>query len=179
MIVTNNEAMARAAKHLTTQAKSEPVEFVHDEIGYNYRLTNVLAALGCAQLERIEHHLQRKREIADRYASALAGHACVKLHEEASWARSALWMFTVRLRHPDGRALNRDAMEMLSARRIQTRPLWQPMHRSPAHADLPLAQCPVADSLYADCLSLPCSVGLRSEAQDRVIEELLSFLAGI
>lgn len=176
MIVTNDEALAKAAKHLTTQAKCSASEFIHDQVGYNYRLTNVQAAMGCAQMERIQYHLDRKKEIADVYRKAFANHPRIQLFENASWAQSCEWLFSLRFQHLQEN-LNRTVIqEKLQALRIGTRPLWQPMHLSPAHADIGCFDCPLASELYDSALSLPCSVGLTSSQQTYVIERLMEIL---
>ena len=106
MIITDDEAFARRARYLTTQAKDDPVEYVHHEVGYNYRLTNLQAALGVAQLERLDGHVEAKRRIARGYAAALDGVPGLEVMREASWARSAFWMYTV-LVHPRDCAASR------------------------------------------------------------------------
>ncbi len=176
MIVTNNQVFAKAAKHLTTQAKCSSTEFIHDQVGYNYRLTNIQAAIGCAQMERIQYHLQRKKEIADHYRAALTGHKHIQLFENAPWAVSCEWLFSLKFKGLPA-DLDRDVIQReLHVRGIGTRPLWQPMHLSPAHADLGCFDCPVADDLYSSVLSLPCSVGLTISQQDYVIDCLLAIL---
>lgn len=176
MIVTQDESLARAAKHLTTQAKSSATEFIHDQVGYNYRLTNIQAAMGCAQMESIAHHITRKKAIADRYRKAFANHPRIRLFQNATWADNCEWLFSLRFHElPDH--LNRTVIQQrLHEQKIGTRPLWQPMHLSPAHKDLGTFNCPVADELYASALSLPCSVGLTEDQQDRVIDQLLALL---
>ena len=177
MIVTDDEALAKKAKHLTTQAKCSTTEFIHDQVGYNYRLTNIQAAMGCAQMERIQHHLDRKKEIADTYRKAFASHPRIQLFENASWAQSCEWLFTLRF-HDLPAELDRTIIQQkLHERRIGTRPLWQPMHQSPAHADLGHFDCPVADQLYNSALSLPCSVGITVPQQKHVIDGLMETLA--
>lgn len=169
MLLTDDAALARRARHLTTQAKADEVEFVHDAVGYNYRLTNVAAAIGLAQTERLAHHLAEKRRVAARYAEGLAGVSGVRPMPEAPGTRHAWWMYTVEV---DAPAYGRDArglMRALADSGIQTRPLWQPMHRSPAHAGAASLGGEVADRACAGALSLPCSVGLTPAAQDRVI----------
>ena len=171
MLVTGREAWARQARYLTTQAKDDPVEYVHGEVGYNYRLTNVLAAMGVAQLERLAEFLDRKRRIAERYAAGLAGLPGIEPMPQATWAGSAWWLYTIRVGDRfgrDARALGR----LLEAEGIQTRPLWQPMHRSPAHRGAQVLGGRVAEALHAECLSLPCSVGLEEADQARVIEAI-------
>jgi perosamine synthetase len=177
MIVTNNEAYAKAAKHLTTQAKCSSTEFIHDQVGYNYRLTNVQAAIGCAQMERISFHLERKKQIANRYRQAFANHPKIRLFENAAWAESCEWLFSLRFQDLPENLNVKLLQQELHTRGIGTRPLWQPMHLSPAHADLGRFDCPVADGLYASALSLPCSVGLTEGQQDNVVENLLALLS--
>jgi perosamine synthetase len=171
MIVTNREDLARSAKHLTTQAKQDEIEYVHDQIGYNYRLTNVQAAIGVAQLEQIDRYIASKRRTAERYQSGLRRLPGLQLMEEAPWATSVFWMYTIVVKQDAFGESSRDLMGYLAGEAIQTRPLWQPLHRSPAHAGNG-AHCPVADMLHESALSLPCSAGLMSGEQDRVIEKI-------
>lgn len=168
MVVCGDAVAARRARYLTTQAKDDPIEFVHNEIGFNYRLSNVLAALGVAQLEQLSGFVAKKRAIAARYASAFADIPGLCSMPEADWARSAFWMYTVLLDRPEWRDLNGRLADV----GIQTRPLWQPLHLSPAHAASPRRPCPVAESLVARALSLPCSVGLTDDEQYHVIESV-------
>lgn len=170
MIVTNDAAWAAKAKYLTTQAKDDPVEYIHREIGYNYRLTNVQAAIGCAQLERVADYVAAKRRIASMYAQRLSGIPGLKTMKEALWAESAWWLFTV-LVDPDTYGMSsRHLMGVLGAAGIQTRPLWQPLNRSPVYAGAPGGDCPVAERVHAQALSLPSSIALSAEDQQRVIE---------
>lgn len=169
MIVTDRDDLAAKARYLTTQAKDDPLEFIHEEIGYNYRLTNVQAALGCAQLERLNEYLAAKRAIARRYEEGLRDQVGVTLMPQAPWACSAFWLYTVLIDAGQFGADSRALMRHLDANGVQTRPLWQPIHRSPAHKGAPSTECPVAEMLNRMALSLPCSVGLSTEQQDRVI----------
>jgi perosamine synthetase len=172
MITTDDEALAARARYLTTQAKDDPVEFVHGAIGYNYRLTNLQAAVACAQLEQLPGFLAKKRAIAGRYQRGLANLPGVQLPAEAPWAASNWWLFTVRVdsgrQGRDSRAL----LAALAAQGIQCRPFWQPMHRSPAHQDCQAGDCATADRLWREGLSLPSSTNLAEVEQDRVIAAL-------
>ena len=134
MIVTDHEDLAKKAKYLTTQAKDDPVEYVHGEIGFNYRLTNVLAAIGCAQMEQLPRYVARKREIAKRYRHGLAGVRGIELMKQASWAESTFWLYTVLVNPQEFGMDSRQLLRLLDSQKIQTRPLWQPIHLSPAHA---------------------------------------------
>lgn len=175
MLVTDREDWARRAKYLTTQAKDDPVEFEHGAVGYNYRLTNIQAAMGVAQMEQLDDYLAAKRRIAERYAAALADVPGLTLMRQAPWAQSAWWLYTVLVDAVpfgmDARAL----MRHLGAQQIQTRPLWQPIHQSKPYRDMtPALECPVSERLHSQALSLPCSVGLQAEQQTRVIDAIVA-----
>jgi perosamine synthetase len=176
MLVTSNAEWAARAKYLTTQAKDDPVEYVHHTIGYNYRLTNVLAAIGCAQMEQLDVFVEAKRQIAKRYQESLASIRGIRLPEEAAWAFSTFWMYTVLIDEKQSPIDSRELLRQLGARKIQARPLWQPLHRSPAHLSSVSPCCPTSESLYAQAISLPCSVGLTQSEQERVIESIVSLL---
>jgi perosamine synthetase len=178
MLVTNDASLAERARYLTTQAKDDPIEYVHGTIGYNYRLTNIQAAMGVAQLEQLGPYVAKKRDIAARYGTAFRDLPGVRPMAEADWAESAWWMYTVLVDDAMTGIDSRGLMRALEREKIQTRPLWQPLHRSPAHADAPAADCPVADRLARMALSLPCSVGLDESQQARVIERVRAIVEG-
>lgn len=162
MILTDDAKLAERAHYLTTQAKDNPLEYVHNEIGFNYRLTNLQAALGCAQLERLDAYVERKRAIAKRYREGLPNATRMP---EASWARSSFWLYTVLAERADRHELHR----RLEQQRIQTRPLWQPLHQSPAHRGAESVVNGAAEHIHRYALSLPSSVGLSETDQSRVI----------
>jgi perosamine synthetase len=179
MLVTDNEEWARRARYLTTQAKDDPVEYVHGEVGYNYRLTNLLAAVGCAQMEQLPSYVAAKQRIAARYTEALAGIPGLVPMKNAPWAASTFWMYTVLVQEEEFGIDSREVMRLLASQRIQSRPLWQPIHRSPAHLSKDPVAMPVADCLARKGLSLPCSVGLSESEQDKVIAALREIAGGI
>jgi perosamine synthetase len=100
-LVTDNAEWAARAKYLTTQAKDDPVEYIHGAIGYNYRLTNLLAAMGCAQMEQLDDFIEAKRQIANRYLEPLATLPGLRLPQEADWAFSTFWMYTIQVDQTD------------------------------------------------------------------------------
>jgi perosamine synthetase len=176
MLVTNNADWAARAKYLTTQAKDDPIEYVHNAIGYNYRLTNLQAAMGCAQMEQLDTFVEAKRQIAKRYQESLASLPGIRLPEEAEWAFSTFWMYTVLIDEKESHIDSRELLRELGAWKIESRPLWQPIHRSPAHNLSGSPSCPNSDALHAQAISLPCSVGLTHSAQSRVIEIITDIL---
>jgi perosamine synthetase len=173
MIVTDDDAWADRARYLTTQAKDDPVEYVHGAVGYNYRLTNVQAALGVAQMEQLDRYVEAKRRIAAAYDEAFADLPGVGFLREPAGSFSTFWMYTIRIDASRFGLGSRELLSRLEEKRIQTRPLWQPIHVSVPHRAEPPADCPVAEALHRDALSLPCSVGLSPDDQDEVIRTVI------
>ena len=177
MIVTDDPELAARAKHLTTQAKIEGLGYLHDEVGYNYRLTNVAAALGVAQLEQLPQFLARKRSIANRYDAALADLDDLTLPPRLPSSHSTYWLYSVLLGPMDGGPATRDAiMADLRAVSIDARPLWRPIHLQPPYAGVKTLGGAVGQDLFARGLSLPCSVALTDDQQNRVLDVLRSRL---
>ncbi len=169
MLLTDNEQWAQKAKYLTTQAKDDDVEYIHHEIGYNYRLTNVQAAMGVAQMECLDEYVALKRSMAQRYGQALAGLRGLRLPQEAPWARSTFWLYTILVDERICGVDSRQLIALLRAGGIQTRPLWHPVCRLKAFAGCYAHQVTVAGKLYAQALSLPSSVGLSPQDQEKVV----------
>jgi perosamine synthetase len=170
MIVTDNESWATRSRYLTTQAKNDPVEFIHGEIGYNYRLTNVQAAMGCAQLEQLDAYVARKRKIAGDYRAALSEVGGLTCMDEAPWAFSTHWLFTILVDEAQFGRSSRSLMDCLADSGVQSRPLWQPMHLSPPYRGAQSLQTGIAERLNRDALCLPSSVGLTSSDFERVVD---------
>ena len=169
MIVTADERWATEAKHLTTQAKLDPVEYVHDRVGYNYRLTNVQAAMGCAQLEQLDDYITQKKRSAATYREMLAGLEGISSMREAPWASSTAWLFSVVVDAQKFGMNSRELMQFLERRGVQSRPLWQPLNQSPAHAASQSYQVTAANVINRDVLSLPSSVGLTGDEIEKVV----------
>lgn len=169
MLVTNDASLAAKAKYLSTQAKDDPVEYVHKETGFNYRLSNVQAALGCAQMELLDEFVAIKRGIAAEYAKAFADVPGVTMMSEASWARSIFWLNTVLIDEEEYGEDSRALMKRLARRGIQARPLWEPLHRSQALQGMQSVGGEVADDINRRALSLPSSVGMTPEQVREVI----------
>ncbi len=172
MITTDDEGLARRARHLTTQARLPGPEYRHDEVGYNYRLSNLAAAVGVAQLEQLPQFLAAKRRIAARYDEALGDLRGLTLPPRARWAEPSFWLYSVGV---DGAVFGRDwrrLVEDLASSGIQARPIWSPLHTMPMYREHPRLGGRVAEDLFAAGLSLPCSVGLTDQQQDAVVRAL-------
>jgi len=174
MVVTNDQNAAERVRHLTTQAKSDPVEGIHDTVGYNYRLTNIQAAVGCAQIEHLADFVESRRRVAERYRTAFAGIPGLAFMPEATWALSTFWLSTVLVDADEAGIDRRGLAARLDAAGIESRPLWQPLHHSPAHAGAKALGGAVADRLNRDALSLPSSASLTEADQGRVIDTVLA-----
>jgi perosamine synthetase len=172
MLVTDNEDWARHAKYLTTQAKDDPIEYIHNEIGYNYRLTNIQAAMGCAQLEMLDDFIATKRRVAVTYSQALKDVFGISCLREAPWAFSIWWMYTVSVDPIVYGMDSRTLLRALDVAGVQSRPLWHPIHLNKAYANCRAYHCNVAEYLNRHALSLPSSVGLTPAQQQRVIDLL-------
>lgn len=170
VLVTNNEGWARRARYLTTQAKDDAEEYIHHNVGYNYRLTNIQAAFGCAQLEVLPRYVERRREIHALYRQNLREVPGIQFQEEAAGVRSNFWLTTIRVEPAAFGMEARALRQRLKERRIEARPLWQPAHLSPAHVNAHKLPCPVAEDLFAHCLSLPSCSFATDEDIGRVIE---------
>jgi dTDP-4-amino-4,6-dideoxygalactose transaminase len=159
MILTGDELGARA-KHLTTTAKVQhPYEFVHHEVGYNYRLPNLNAALGCAQLEQLDSFIEEKRELASRYAEFLNGSALQFVHEPAD-CRSNYWLNAV-ICEDRG---HRDALiKATNDRNVMTRPIWTLMNHLPIYAGCRKGNLSNAEWLEARVVNLPSSVVVKAD----------------
>ena len=170
MIVTDKEDWARRAKYLTTQAKDDAVEYVHGEIGYNYRLTNIQAAMGCAQMEQLDDFIKTKQRLYRAYAEAFDGVPGLTMMREAESVKSIFWLNTVLVDEAAYGEDSRALLRRLEGRGIQARPLWQPLHRSKALRGALAVGGEVAEHLNARALSLPSSVGLSDAELKTVIE---------
>lgn len=159
-ILTNDSALAKRAKHLTTTAKVPHAwEYQHDAIGFNYRLPNLNAAVGCAQLEQLPGMLAAKRALHRRYQEAFQEFAELRVMEESRGNRSNGWLETVLLAHDQEKQLKL-ILEELHRERIFARPAWTPLHQLGPFQDFPSTVLASAESLAARILNLPSSAAL-------------------
>jgi dTDP-4-amino-4,6-dideoxygalactose transaminase len=176
MITTDDESLARRARHLSTQARLPGRAYDHDDVGYNYRLSNLAAALGVAQLEQLPDLLAARRALAARYDAAIDTLPALRPTARAPWADPTFWLYTARLTTPD--AVERDrVLDALAAAGIDARPIWTPIHTLAPYADAPRLGGAVAESVFAAAISLPSSSSLTLADQDRVISTLRSAFA--
>lgn len=167
MIVTHSEKLAEKARYYTTQAKDDPETFVHDKIGYNYRLTNVQAAIGCAQLEKLDQYIKIKRENFNKYLECLKGIDGLSFVMEPDYGFSNYWHYTL--------AVGSDVLKLrqrLRAEQIETRPVWELNHRQKPYKGFQNYKIEKAVIYHKMCLNLPCSVNLSHSDIIKVAEAI-------
>ena len=163
-ILTNDPHLAREAKHLTTTAKTpHPWEFSHDRTGFNYRLPNINAAMGCAQMEQLGGFLKRKRILAERYRNAFAGVDGVSFFDEPQDCRSNYWL-NVLLLDEEHAGLREAVLKSANDAGFLARAAWKPMHRLDMYKDCARMDLTVAENLYGRIVNIPSSANLAGNA---------------
>jgi perosamine synthetase len=159
IILTDDGDLANRAKHLTTTAKLPHAwEFEHDQVGYNFRLPNLNAALGVAQVERLDEFVSNKRLVAERYAAAFAGLDGVDFLAEPPGTSSNYWLCAIRI---EGGLPERDAiLQAANDDGLRCRPFWNLLNRQAPYRDAPTGPLPVATALHASVIHVPSSPAL-------------------
>ncbi|MGM7672123.1 DegT/DnrJ/EryC1/StrS family aminotransferase [Microbacterium sp. A93] len=174
MLVTDDDELARRARHLTTQAKVPAIGYLHDEVGYNYRLTNLAAALGNAQLGRLDEFVASKRRIANAYDEAFAN-LDVVLPPRVEGLDSTYWLYSILAKNE----AERDRLlAHLEASGVGARALWRPLHAQPAYAGSAHIGTGVGMELFERGVSLPSSTHLTVDDQETVIKAVRDFYDG-
>jgi perosamine synthetase len=172
MLVTSIAEYAKKARYLTTQAKDDEVRYVHNEVGFNFRLTNVQAAIGVAQMERLPEFIESKRKIYAMYRTKTSSIEGVAVADSPSYARNNHWMVPLQIesdRYGKGRE---ELMALLNQRGIQTRPVWHLNHLQTPYRTCQSYRVEKAVALLKTTLCIPCSVNLTEDDIDRVISNL-------
>jgi perosamine synthetase len=172
MVVTDDDALAERARLLRGQGMDPNRRYWHPVVGYNYRMMNLPAAIGLAQLEKIDRQLELRSRIAELYCERLRETPGITLHAEQSWARHVYWMFSIVLEQ--GIWHNRDTViNMLGEKGIETRPLFYPAHSFPPYINSVGGESfPVAENLSGNGISLPTWAGLTVDEIDYVCRSL-------
>lgn len=170
VIVTNHENLASKAKHLTTTAKVDPMEYYHDEVGYNYRLVNVLAAIGVAQMEQLPSFVDKKREVAAYYKKSLTGVADIGFQSilpEVEWNG---WLFSIQTSYQP------KLLKFLNENGIISRPFWAPMKKLPMYQNCKyITKENHCNKIHSTSLCLPCSTNITDKEMETVVLEIKNF----
>jgi perosamine synthetase len=169
VIVTNDESLAKRAKHLTTQAKADPNTYYHDEIGFNYRMVNVLAAIGVAQMEQFDGFLKNKKTIDAYYRQHLGGVGDIQFQKVEKEVDPNCWLFTF------SSSRQKVILDTLQAKQIIARPFWMPMNQLPMFQDnVYVNKDDHSRAVHANSLSIPSSVNLTEAQLAEVVKVIKS-----
>jgi dTDP-4-amino-4,6-dideoxygalactose transaminase len=176
MVLTDDASFADRVRYLSTQARQPTVHYEHTEIGYNYRLSNVLAALGLAQLERLDAMISRRRALREQYARIFADADGVRIFQRDGDEADNCWLSAV-LVDPRTAGWEVDDLRLaLAEHDIESRPLWKPMHRQPVFAGAHSFLNGAADQLFATGLTLPSGSALAPAQCEQVATVVEDFL---
>ena len=176
-LLTDDDRLAEHAAHLAAQAREPVAHYEHKEIGFNYRLSNLLAALGRAQLTRLDGMIDRRRAIRQRYLESIVSPwEGITLFGADNPHRDNAWLSAILIDEQRAGFNSRDLGAWLAAHSIETRPLWKPMHLQPVFTAAPMLGGDVSESLFASGLNLPSGSALSETAVDRIIETILDFI---
>lgn len=168
MLATDDEQIANRCKHLSTQAREPFLHYEHEEVGYNYRMSNVLAGIGIGQLEVLPERVNRKRLIFDRYVQELGSLPGVSFMPEADYGRCTRWLTVALVDSSKFGATPNEIISALDAENIESRPVWKPMHMQPAFAGCATAGGAVSERFFRDGICLPSGTLMSDEQQARV-----------
>lgn len=170
VIITNDEKLANRAKHLTTTAKTNPMTYYHDEVGYNYRMVNVLAAIGLAQLEKVEQMVNKKKYISKFYIKNLNGVGDIKFQQVDKIVDHNCWLFTIWTKHQD------NLLKYLISKDIICRPFWMPMNQLPMYKkSIYVNEKDNSAEIHQNCMTIPCSTNITEEQLNYVIKNIKAF----
>uniref|UniRef100_UPI003568C86D DegT/DnrJ/EryC1/StrS family aminotransferase n=1 Tax=Hydrogenophaga sp. TaxID=1904254 RepID=UPI003568C86D len=180
MLVSDDAELIARARKLSTQAREPARHYEHVDVGYNYRMSNVLAGIGRGQLRVLEQRVAQRRQVFERYRTALADVPDIRWMPEPAGHRTTRWLTCFTLANPDATAQCDAIMRSLERHSIEVRPIWKPMHLQPLFAGAPYfphQQAPdkehdVARQLFETGVCLPSGSNLSEEQQDRVIDHL-------
>ena len=172
MLVADNGTYAQKARYLTTQAKDDTVQYIHNEIGYNYRLTNIQAAVGVAQLEHLSEFIVTKKENYNSYKKTIENIVGLHLADVPPYANNNCWMYALQVDRKDYGESKETLIERLASDGIEVRPLWYLNHLQKPYRNYQTYKIEKAYRMYDKTTMLPCSVSLTSGDKDFVREKL-------
>ena len=167
-LVSANQQIIETAHHLATTARCG-IEYEHDMVGYNYRMTNIQAAVGCAQLERVDEFVEKKKYIREYYSKHLSGIKDISFFPEVEWAESACWFSGLVL---SDKYEVKKVCELLKEKGIEARTFWKPVHQQKPYVNEERSEMKVADNLWKHVLTLPSYTGITEEELEQVVKAI-------
>lgn len=177
-LLTDDDEMADYARYLSTQAKQPVLHYEHTEVGFNYRMSNLLAAIGRAQLTRLEAMITRRRWIRNQYSRLFGQYSGFTVFGAENNHRDNAWLTAVLVAAEDTGFAAEELGAWLAQHRIETRPLWKPMHLQPAFSNRPRLSGHVSERLFSTGLTLPSGSSLTNSQLERVLDTIERFLSG-
>ena len=177
MLVSNNEDYIKKARFLASQAREPEIHYEHKELGYNYRMSNLLAAVGRGQLQVIEERVKARREIFERYFEALSGIEGIKFMPEAPYGKTNRWLTTLTVDPQKTGVTRTQIINALEKENIEARPVWKPMHMQPLYKDcdyITIGEEDVSGRLFENGLCLPSGSNLSLDDQNRIIDIIVT-----
>ena len=180
MLVSNNEEFVTKARFLATQAREPDLHYEHKELGYNYRMSNLLAAVGRGQLQNIDHYVSKRRDIYKKYYDALSPVAGIEFMQEAEYGKSNRWLTTLTVDEKVTGISRTQIIDALEKENIESRPVWKPMHMQPLYEKYEYVKSDARDvsaELFEKGLCLPSGSSLSEKDQERVIDIVLNCMS--
>ena len=177
MLVSNNEDYVNKARFLATQARESELHYQHKELGYNYRMSNLLAAVGRGQLQNLDNYVTKRRNIYKRYYNALSHIDGFTFMQEAAYGKSNRWLTTLTINSQKTGIDRNQVIEALEKENIESRPVWKPMHMQPLYEKCEYVKSDTRDvsaELFEKGLCLPSGSSLKEKDQNRIIDIILS-----
>lgn len=172
MVVARSSDDLSKLRHLATTAKTDPLRYYHDEVGYNYRLVNILSAIGLAQLEQLDKFVKRKQEISEIYKNELKDIKDISFQKISKDVESNQWLFTIRTSRMN------DLLFYLNDNGVMSRPFWAPMNKLPMYKDrLFITRNNISNKLHESALSLPCSTNITNNELEIVVKSIRKFFS--
>jgi pyridoxal phosphate-dependent aminotransferase EpsN len=173
-LVSDDQALVDRCRHLATQAREPEVHYEHRDVGFNYRMSNVLAALGRAQLATLPERVAARRRIFDRYVDLLGSYDGISFMPEAEYGSSNRWLTTLTIDPAAFGASPLDIIGHLETMNIEARPVWKPMHLQPVFRGVTVFGGAVSEAIYAKGLCLPSGTGMTDDDIERVVGGVLA-----
>jgi len=179
MLVSNDEKFVEQARFLSSQAREPEIHYEHKELGYNYRMSNLLAAVGRGQLQSLDNYVSKRRDIYKKYYDALSPVAGIEFMQEAEYGKSNRWLTTLTVDEKVTGISRTQIIDALEKENIESRPVWKPMHMQPLYEKYEYVKSDARDvsaELFENGLCLPSGYSLSEEDQSRIIDIILSLL---
>jgi|TARA_B100001964_G_C14175176_1_gene573491 aminotransferase in exopolysaccharide biosynthesis len=179
MLITNNKKFAKKAKHLSTQAIIDPINYVHDDIGYNYRLTNIQAAVGYAQLGKIKFFIKRKKEIYEFYRKSFEDFKDISFAKVPKYSLNNKWMMSIILEKKSIYKNKKKFINFLKKKGIQVRSIWKPHHLQKPFRHYQKYQIKNAREIFKKTINIPCSTNLKISDAKKVVQIIKKFITNL